>query len=98
MLNAFVIEPEARDLTLMKNIITHNCPNVNIRGLTSSISEARTFFERQNANLIFINAELALTYKPELLSNFSTFGAEGIFTSGSFNLLSQICNFKLVDF
>ena len=100
MKKAIIIEDEIRSLNNLRNILTKNCPDIEIIGMAGSISEAEDLFEdpKMKPDVAFLDINLPDGLIFNLLEQLRPVEFDVIFVTAFDEHAKQACKYSSIDY
>jgi len=98
MLRTLIIEDEVSSQKLLKVIIDDYCPQLNLVGIASNISEGKQLIETSSPDLIFLDIELQGSTGFDLLDSVDSKSARIIFTTAYDQYAIKAFKYQAIDY
>jgi len=98
MLRTIIVEDETGAQNLLKNILKEYCPNVQLLGIASNITDSIHLISQTQPDLVFMDIELADGNSFEILNNVDYNKFRIIFTTAYENFALKAFKYEAVDY
>ena len=100
MKKAIIVEDEIRSLNNLRNILTKNCPDIEIIGMAGSIAEAEDLFDDPNMkpDVAFLDINLPDGLIFNLLEQLRPVEFDVIFVTAFDEFTKQACKYSSIDY
>ena len=98
MQKAIIIEDEARSRELLYDLVTANCPEVEVVAQTGTIDEAITLIRAHQPHLLFLDIELQTGTGFEILQQITNLSPAVIFTTAYDHYAIRAIKFSAADY
>src|SRR5690242_4280414 len=98
MINAIIIDDEKKCISLLRHLLQHHCPEVNVVASADNATEGIALIEARQPDLVFLDIEMPGKTGFELLNSLPEIPFDIIFTTAYNHYAIKAIRFSALDY